>query len=172
MGPVEFIFLTILIIFCVIGIIRGYNRELGVTTMLLLTLFVLEFLSETFPGLLNQVVGIVAGADPARQAAARGLLYCVILIIITFVSYEGETLSFPGKRGRILFDLGSGLLNGYLFAGSLWYYLHAAGWPLLNPAKPFTDFYNLAVKLLPPQVFAWQYLVGLAVIMLIARIWK
>lgn len=172
MGPIELIFLTILIIFGIIGVIRGYGRELGVTTMLLLTLFVLEFLNESYPAVLNRVLQIFAGTDPARLAAVRGLLYCAILIVVTFISYEGETLSFPGKRGRIFFDLGSGLLNGYLFAGSLWYYLHIADWPLLNPARPFTQFYDLAVKLLPPQVFEWKYLVGLAVIMLIARIWK
>lgn len=172
MGPIELVFLTMIIIFGIIGVTRGYGRELGVTTMLLLTLFVLEFISESYPAALNRLLGTFAGTDPARQAAARGLLYCVILIVVTFISYEGETLSFPGKRGRIFFDLGSGLLNGYLFAGSLWYYLHVANWPLLNLKDEFTSFYNTAVKLLPPNVFNWKYLVGLAVIMLIARIWK
>lgn len=172
MGPIELIFLTILIFFGIIGVIRGYGRELGVTTMLLLALFVLEFLSERYLNPLNRALGIFARDDPAALADARSLLFCAVLIVVAYISYEGETLSFPGKRGRIFFDLGSGLLNGYLFAGSLWYYLHAADWPLLNPARPFTQFYDLAVKLLPPQVFEWQYLIGLAVIMLIARIWK
>ncbi len=172
MGPIELVFLTLLVTFGIIGVIRGYGRELGVTTMLLITLFVLEFLSESYVTGLNRVLSILAGADPARLEDTRSLLYCAILIIIVFISYEGETLSFPGTRGRIFFDLGSGLLNGYLFAGSLWYYLHVAGWPVLNLAGPFTRFYELAVKLLPPQVFKWQYLIGLAVFLLIARIWK
>ncbi len=172
MGPIELIFLTLFVIFGIIGVIRGYGRELGVTTMLLLALCVLEFLSERYLIPLNKVLKIVARDDPATLADARSLLFCAILIVVAYISYEGETLSFPGKRGQLLFDLGSGLLNGYLFAGSLWYYLHAAEWPLLNLTGPYTPFYNLMVKLLPPQVFEWQYLVGLAVIMLIARIWK
>lgn len=172
MGPIELVFLTLFVIFGIIGVIRGYGRELGVTTILLLALFVLEFLSESYPAPLNRVLQIFAGADPARVADARALLYCAILIIVTFMSFEGETLSFPGKRGHLFFDLGSGLLNGYLFAGSLWYYLDTAGWPLLKLTEPFTQFYQLAVKLLPPAVFKWQYLVGLAVILLLARIWK
>ena len=82
-------------------------------------------------------------------------------------------MSFPGKRGRIFFDLGSGLLNGYLFAGSLWYYLQEANWPILRPvgaiSRRITTF---LCAFLPPAIFGWQYLIGLAIIMLIARIWK
>ena len=158
--------------FGIIGVIRGYGRELGVTTMLLLILFVIELLVEKAPTTLNRLLGIFAGTDPARLAAARGLLFTTLLIVITYISYEGDTLSFPGKRGNLLFDLGSGLLNGYLFIGSVWYYLDAAGWPLLHLTKPFTPVYDFLVKLLPPPVFQWQYLVGLAVVMLIMRVWK
>ena len=46
MGPIEIVFLLLVAVFIVIGIVRGYARELGVTTMLLIALFVLEFLSE------------------------------------------------------------------------------------------------------------------------------
>lgn len=172
MGPVELVFLTIFVIFGIIGVVRGYGRELGVTTMLFITLFVLEFLDERYPTALMQVIAIFTGPDQEAQIAAKALIYCAALLVITFISYEGETLSFPGKRGKIIFDLGSGLLNGYLLAGSLWYYLQAANWPILRPSGDFTALYRALVRFLPPAVFPWQYLIGLAVIMLIARIWK
>lgn len=121
MGPIEFVFLTIFLTFGIIGVVRGYHRELGVTTMLLLALFVLELLNEKYQIALNRLLGIFVNNNPAALTSARSLLFCIILIVIVFISYEGETLSFPGKRGRIFFDLGSGLLNGYLFAGSLWH---------------------------------------------------
>ncbi len=171
MGPVEFIFLTVFAIFGVVGVIRGYGRELGVTTMLFIVLFVLELADERYQTQLMRVLRLVA-SDEAGQLSAQALLYCAIILAVTFISYEGETLSFPGKRGRIFFDLGSGLLNGYLFAGSLWYYLHAANWPVFHPTAPFTTLYNTVVRFLPPAVFEWPYLIGLALIMLIARIWK
>lgn len=172
MGPVELIFLTVFVIFGVIGVIRGYGRELGVTTMLFIALFVLELAQENYQPQLTRILTMVAGTDKAAQESAQALIYCVILLVVTFISYEGETLSFPGKRGRIFFDLGSGLLNGYLFAGSLWYYLHSANWPVLHPTKPYTQLYDTVVRFLPPAVFEWPYLIGLAVIMLIARVWK
>lgn len=174
MGPIELIFLIIVVFFGIFGVIRGYGRELGVTTMLLLTLFVLEFISESSAGqkTFDRIVGVFAGDNPATITTARFLIYCAVLIVVTYISYEGETLSFPGKRGNLIFDLGIGLLNGYLFAGSLWYYLASANWPLIPETAPFSPFYNAAVQFLPPAIFEWKYLVGLAVVMLIARVWK
>lgn len=172
MGPIELVFLAIVAVFAIVGVIRGYGRELGVTTMLLITLFALEFIDERYRAMFGRVVGIFVGADPVAQSTGRAMVYCVALLVVAFISYEGETLSFPGKRGMILFDLGSGLLNGYLFAGSVWYYLHSANWPILHPTGGFTAFYQLAVRFLPPAIFAWPYLIGLAVILMIARVWK
>ncbi len=172
MGAVELIFLTVFVIFGIIGVIRGYGRELGVTMMLFIALFVLEFIDERYKAKFTGLITVFTGPSEANQMAARGLIYCAILILVVFISYEGETLSFPGKRGRIFFDLGSGLLNGYLFAGSLWYYLQAANWPILRPTGDFSRVYTTLVNFLPPAIFGWQYLIGLAIIMLIARIWK
>lgn len=172
MGPIELIFLTVFVIFGIIGVIRGYGRELGVTTMLLIALFVLKFVATRYQPQLDRAVGVFVGPEKTAQTSTQALIYCAILIVVVFISYEGETLSFPGKRGRIFFDLGSGLLNGYLFAGSLWYYLDAAKWPILHLAGDFTASYKILVRFLPPAIFDWQYLIGLAVIMLIARIWK
>ncbi len=173
MGPVELVFLTVFVIFGVIGVVRGYGKELGVTTMLFITLFVLEFLDERYQAQVTRLLAVFTGPDQEAQVAAKALIYCAALLVVTFISYEGETLSFPGgKPGKIIFDLGSGLLNGYLLAGSLWYYLQAANWPILRPTGEFTALYRTLVRFLPPAVFPWQYLIGLAVIMLIARIWK
>lgn len=172
MGPVELIFLTVFVIFGIIGVIRGYGRELGVTMMMFIVLFVLEFVDERYRTQFTRLLTVFTGPVETTQASARALIYCAIIIIVAFISYEGETLSFPGKRGRIFFDLGSGLLNGYLFAGSLWYYLQAANWPILRPTGELSKLYAVLVRFLPPAIFEWQYLIGLAVIMLIARIWK
>ena len=47
MGPVEVVFLILIGLFGAIGVVRGWQRELGVTTMLLITLFVIEFVLTT-----------------------------------------------------------------------------------------------------------------------------
>ena len=170
MGPIEILFLTLIAVFVVIGIVRGYARELGVTTMLLIGLFVLEFLSERYAALLDKVLGIVT--EQQAVGPLRAWIYVIVLLILLFISYQGQTLSFSGKGNRPFFDVGVGLLNGYLFAGSIWYYLAQASWPGLPISQPFTPFYEAMLRLLPPAVFSWPYFIALAVILLIARVWK
>ncbi len=170
MGPIEITFLVLLIVFAIVGLVRGYSHELGVTTMLLIALFALEFLNEKYQGTLNRLLGMVSGQEDIDPV--RSWIFVAVLLVITFISYQGNTLSFPGRGGRPFFDLGTGLLNGYLAAGSIWYYLHQAGWPGLPIGEPYTTFYQTVVRLLPPAVFSWPYFIGLAVILLIARVWK
>ena len=171
MGPIEAVFLAMFIIFGVIGVVRGYARELGVTTMLLIALFVTEIIDERFATQFYSLLGRL-DVPATSQNEIKTLIFIVFLILLTFITYQGETLSFPGKGKSNVYGLGAGLLNGYLFAGSLWYYLHKAGWPLFRVQAPFTDFYDLAVKLLPPAIFRWEYLIALAVFMLIIRVVK
>ena len=170
MGPIEIVFLVLLMVFGIIGVVRGYGRELGVTTMLLITLFVLELLDERYRDKLNQAVGALISS--ASADGTRAWIFVVVLIVVAFMSYEGQTLSFAGNRGRIVFDLGTGLLNGYLLIGSIWHYLHLANWPLLSVTQTYTPLYNVMVRLLPPAIFSWPYFVGLVVLLLIARVWK
>lgn len=168
MGPIEIVFLVIVAIFIAIAFVRGYSRELGVTTMLLIALFVLEFLNERYQTLVDQALNITTGQD----AVLRPWLFVLFLLVITFISYQGNTLGFPGSGSRPFFNFGVGLLNGYLFAGSIWYYLQQAGWPGLPVSQNYSATYLALVRLLPPAVFSWPYFIGLAVILLIARVWK
>jgi hypothetical protein len=172
MGPVEIIFIVIVLLFGAVGVVRGYNRELGVTVMLLLALFVLVFVEIQFPTGLQRFLALIAGPGAQQQAVAKALLYTFFLVLMVFISYQGETLSYPGAARSPVLSFFAGLLNGYLFAGSVWYYLAEANWPFLNIQAPFTDAYRAMVRLLPPVVLDWRYLIVLIVILLILRVWK
>jgi hypothetical protein len=167
-GPVEIVFLVVIAIFIAIAFVRGYSKELGVTIMLLIALFVLEFLNERYQALVNEALGIATGQD----FVLRPWLFVIFLLVMAFISYQGNTLSFPGSGSRPFFNFGVGLLNGWLLAGSIWYYLAEAGWPGLPVVPTYTITYDALVRLLPPAVFSWPYFIGLAVILLIARVWK
>jgi hypothetical protein len=172
MGPVEITFLFVILIFTVVGIVRGYHRELGVTVMLLLALLVLMFLETQFPELLKSLLAVLAGSNTTDQATAKAIIYTGFLCAIVFISYQGDTLTFPGGTRSPLMGLGAGLLNGYLFAGSVWYYLAEASWPYLNVTGSFSDLYNAASRLLPPAILDWRYLIVLVAILLIMRVWR
>lgn len=168
MGPIEIVFLVVIAIFIAIAFVRGYSKELGVTVMLLIALFVLEFLNERYQAAVDAALGLATGQD----AVLRPWLFVLFLLVMTFISYQGNTLAFPGSGSKPFFNFGVGLLNGYLLAGSIWYYLQQAGWPGLPVSQSYTATYQALVRLLPPAVFTWPYFIGLAVILLIARVWK
>jgi hypothetical protein len=174
MGPVGFVFLAIAVIFGVIGIVRGYTRELGVTTMLFVALLALELMAGPLEARFVHFLTTVFGVSPEAIPGIVALIACVFLSIVVFISYQGVSLAFPGKGESWFLGLCVGLLNGYLFAGSLWYYLQAAGWPLLHDfITPQYSQLNLAIqKLLPPAIFSWQILAFLVIFMLIMRVWK
>jgi hypothetical protein len=171
MGPVEIVFIVVILLFGAIGIVRGYQRELGVTAMLLIALFVLTFIEATFSDQVLALLGKV-GVDEASADSVWALIATGFLLIIAFISYQGIVLLFPGS-GRNWFLSGLiGLTIGYLLAGSIWYYLAQADWPFGKVVPDYSQFYDLAVQLLPPAILTWQYFIGLAVLMLILRVVK
>ena len=170
MGPIEILFLVVIGLFGAIGVVRGYQRELGVTTMLLLALFVIEFFMATTLG--DRVTGVFSnlGVSETQIDTIVDLTACAVLLIVTFISYQGLGLVYPGSGRNNFLSLLIGLLNGYLFAGSIWWYLQNAGWPLAKVTEPFTPAYDFLVQLLPPEIFGWQFFILVAVAMLIIRV--
>lgn len=170
MGPVEIVFLVVIGLFSAIGIVRGWQRELGVTTMLLITLFVVTFIFSTAVGdrLNSALVGF--GVSEAQLTTLQSLFAVGLLLVVTFISYQGLGLVYPGTGKKNFLSLMIGLINGYLLAGSIWYYLARADWPLVTVEPPFSAFYNFFVQILPPEVFGWQFFILLAVAMLIIRV--
>lgn len=172
MGPIEILFLVVIGLFGAIGVVRGYQRELGVTTMLLLALFVIEFFTATSLG--NRIAsGLTSlGVSESQLNTLIDLTACLVLVIVTFISYQGLGLVYPGSGANPFLSLLIGLLNGYLFAGSIWWYLQAAGWPFAKVTEPFSPLYDFLVQFLPPEIFGWQFFILIAVAMLIIRVAK
>lgn len=171
MGPIELLFFVMIGLFGAIGLVRKYQRELGVTTMLLIALFVLTFLQDRFA---EQVYALFTrlGVPQSNVMTAYAFLACGVLAFVAFISYEGIGLTFfEGGRNWFL-SLMVGLINGYLFAGSVWYYLDQAGWPLGRVVPEYSAVYEIAVQLLPPEIMSSYFFIGLAIFMLILRVLK
>jgi uncharacterized membrane protein required for colicin V production len=119
MIPVEYLWLALIIVFGVTGMARGLWKELGVTTVLLLSLFVLTF---GWNQIGSKIVEAFPGETPATTIMA--IYYIVPVLFIAFIAYEGVTLSFPMREmsGLVkgLLGLPGGLLNGYLIVGTAW----------------------------------------------------
>ncbi len=119
MIPVEYLWLALIIVFGVTGMGRGLWKELGVTTVLMLALFVLKF------GW-NQIGSKIVEAFPSQtpETTIMAIYYIVPVLFISFIAYEGITLTFPMREMKGVFKgllgLPGGLLNGYLIVGTVW----------------------------------------------------
>lgn len=184
MGPVELIFFIVIIIFAAIGIVRGVARELGVTLMLLIGLMVLLLLDTYLADEIQRVLEFFFGSNVALQKSVLAIAYSLWMIFVAFIAYEGRSISFSnvpivsdfvrssGGSGGGIAGMFTGIINGYLLAGTIWYYLACADWPLSRISAPFSSLYYAISAILPPVIFKWYYVVILIVLLLIIKVFK
>jgi uncharacterized membrane protein required for colicin V production len=168
MEPIEISFLILIAIFGLIGLVRGFNRELGVTTMLFAALAAITLLEHFLGPQLDQFFSAIAG--PSNAAITEAVIWTIFLVIIVFISYQGETLAFPGGSASPVLGLLLGLLNGYLFADTIFYFWSLAGWPFPWVVHTYDQLYAAMVKLAPVVLLPWWFFVTMLIIMLIARV--
>ena len=181
MEPLELLWAVLIGVFAAVGVVRGYPRELGVTTAILAALLILTKWGDS---LLRTIDSYLLGLTEASiifegpfSELIQSSFYIVVFLIIVFVSYHGETLAFVGHAPAgplgIALNLMTGLLNGYLVSGTIWYYLHAFNYPvqmvgLFRP--PLTEFaQNYLVPLIPVPLLE-PYLLFLVPFMIVMRV--
>jgi uncharacterized membrane protein required for colicin V production len=125
MIPIHTIFGSFLILFAVIGSLRGWAKEIIVAFSVFLALFVQHVLLEFIP----PVKGIFEAMAPKSQFYTRAALF----ILITVFGYASPTvaLRLGAKVARerlqdLLLGFFIGLLNGFLVVGTLLWFLNAA----------------------------------------------
>lgn len=161
MGPIELLYIAIGLVITLIGLARGYVRELGNTVIALSAIFLLTFFQDEFVTVMTQLATDIFGIQ--KQESIDGFLsafFTLAFVSIIFASYAGRTLDFSGTPapppGGTLLSLGVGALNGYLIAGTLWYYQDEFGYPLRdisNFQPPLSHQAQIMVQYLPPRLF-------------------
>lgn len=182
MIPVEYLWLSLIAVFGVVGMVRGLWRELGVTTIMLLTLFVLKVGWDQIG---SKIVTAFPGSASPETVAA--LYYIVPTLFMAFIAYEGITLRFPIKEmggiAKAMFGFPGGLLNGYLIVGTVWDAFNTADYfgievplgstgTMLAISDSATPLYNTLVQYLPATFLNEWILLALGMIMLVAIILK
>lgn len=157
MGPIEQIFFTIGIMITLIGLARGYIRELGSTLIILSALFLLTFFQSRILAALKLVDG-----GQCTDTSCNGLYFLIfagLFAVMVFAGY-GQTLYISGspidQPGKFLLDIAVGALNGYLISGTIWYYLDRFDYPFRNLTgfqSPLTTEAQKMLQYLPPNLF-------------------
>ena len=160
MGPVEVIYGIVAVFIAIIAFARGYSKELGSTMIILATIFVLSFVEGRVISLFNGAGASLFGGDVQATNLALSLLFQLLFISAVFAGYAGITLEFPGRpapppQGQLL-TMAVGLLNGYLVAGTLWYYQDRFLYPVQALGLiqlPLTARGQALVEFLPQNLF-------------------
>lgn len=153
MMPLNVVFWMLVIIFGLVGGFRGWAKEMLVLFSMVLALFliwVLETYVATFTSVLNP-----------QEGSGQFLIRSTLLLLLAFFGYQSPNLPLGALGSKLARErlqdwlLGTvlGMLNGYFIVGSLWYYMHAAGYPwpdLVLPPSP--EIANTMVPFLPPKV--------------------
>lgn len=120
---------TLIVLFAIVGAMRGWTRELISVAGIILALFA----TWQFDAVLIQP--LTRGATPEQIF----FLYTGILVVITFFAYQTPT-NLISRRQQTIVDRRQGLqerllgfvlggVNGYLIFGTIWYYLDRTGYP-------------------------------------------
>jgi hypothetical protein len=121
----------------IIGTLRGWAKELLVTVSVVLAVFIINVL-ENFVVFLSS---FYEQGGPTSMFATRAL----IVLVLAFFGYQTPHLRFLSQgavREKLqdsILGFFLGALNGYLIIGSIWYYLHIAGYPfefIIAPHDP------------------------------------
>ncbi len=141
MIPMHTVFIFILMIFGLIGSLRGWAKELLVAFSVLLALFIENVLTGMVPP-----IAAFWGTVPEMT---RFWVRVVLFTIIVIFGYASPTLAsrFAAKIARerlqdVLLGIVIGLLNGALIIGTIWFYLDEAHYGVQPEHYSFQPVYD------------------------------
>ena len=122
-------FWIMIIIFGVIGMLRGWTKEIITSAGMVLSLFTLHWFGEILVG------PFAGGAGTVPERIKTQFNVCAVIhLLFAFFSYQGPTLVRQVSGGRFgerargaleesLLGFVVGAVNGYLMFGALWSFL-------------------------------------------------
>lgn len=160
------VFWMYVILFAIIGAMRGWARELLVSFSVILGLFIITVLERFVP-----FIGSTLNSIPVFQFWLRfGLIAALV-----FFGYQSPNIPRLAAQNRfardrlqdILLGVFLGALNGYLIVGSTWYFLHTANYPFPNlisaPTGTVADVTSRMMALMPPDLLGGSAAIYFAV---------
>jgi uncharacterized membrane protein required for colicin V production len=153
MMSIVYVFWMYVILFAVIGALRGWAKELLVSFSVILAL--------TTNHVLRRYIPLVSALPPE----SKSLFWIRTMIVITLVYFGYQTvvsiarLASRAARERLqdtLFGIFLGAINGYLIAGTILYYLQEAQYPFPEivsaPTGDILTSVQALMRWMPPHV--------------------
>lgn len=151
MIPLNTVFWGLVILFGVMGALRGWSKEILVSFSVVVALF-LRLVFSTYVPIVKELLGDLSAME-------QFYVYGGLVVLMAVSGYAGPVISgrLAGKAAReklqeILLGFILGAVNGYLVVGTIWSLLHAAGYGIwgIQAPPPGSPAHRLATEYLPP----------------------
>jgi len=153
MVTLDAFFWMLVFVFAMIGLMRGWAKEVLVTFAVVLGLFIITLLQQFAPGIIS--------ALSVDNATSVFWLRFVIIIVLVFFGYQTPNIGRLAGSGRFareklqdsLLGLFLGGINGFMIVGTIWYFLSQAQYPfpsIFTAPTPDSNAVQLLL-LMPPQ---------------------
>ncbi len=188
MVSIQDLFILLILVMGIVGMVRGFLKELGVTLVLIATLFALDRLIPIMNGFINGGGAGFLGLGPVPETQSTDgllfLLFAAMMVGATYISYQGETLAYEGNNPKgivgALLGFLIGAVNGYLLFGTIWWLLNFYQYPFGLVAQPLPEAATqiVAAGLLPidllgngaEAVNSWGLLPFILVLLVILKV--
>jgi len=149
------VFWMYVVLFAVIGGMRGWAKEILVSFSVILAL--------AFTALLEHYVPFIRDVLVPKKDSVIFWMRAIIMLVLVFFGYQTPNISrFAAKMTReklehIILGTVIGAVNGYLIAGSIWFYMNQAAYPfsVITAPDSTTTIGKMALSLLqylPPRL--------------------
>ena len=168
MISINYLFWTFVILFSIIGGMRGWAKELLVSFSVILALALIAVFEYLLPFTRDLI------QDGSTQ---QYWLRTLVVVFLVFFGYQSPKLTqlikAVTRRDRvqdIILGLVFGAINGYLIFGTLWAYMDDAGYPFApfitapSPTNPLGETALRVVEYLPPNWLGEPPLIFIAVV--------
>jgi len=150
------LFWIFIIIFALIGAIRGSAKEILVTFSIIMAIFTITVLEQFVPAMQTYL-----STTPISSTVT---MRSIVLTALVFFGYQTPNIPRLAQNDRfardrlqdVLLGLILGGVNGYLIFGSFWHFLHIANYPFTIVIPPIAgtpagDAALAMVSYLPPN---------------------
>jgi hypothetical protein len=151
------LFWLFVVIFAVIGMARGWAKELLVTFSVVLGIFIITLLEKFAPGFIKSITH--------HDQSSEFWLRFGIIVASVILGYQSPNLPRIAGSPRFIRNQGTdtlfgffiGAINGFLIFGTIWFFLHQTNYALALVQAPVkgTALGDAALQLIPYLAPSW-----------------
>jgi len=179
MIPLNTVFWGLVFLFGMVGALRGWAKEILVTSSVFLSMFMQQVFGQYVLGPTNPYLPMLLRvsdevAPPAEYSPTQFGVCMTLLLVLTFFGYASPTIvgqvGSKAARERLqdaLLGFFLGVVNGFLIFGTAWFYVHKVGYEIGGILAPGdqTAAWTIATEYLVP---VWLTVPALYVLIAIA----